>query len=1193
MTPTPSPDPSRPRTRFQRRPIVQFAIAAVACVVAFASFLLAPAEHVGQPTAKAAADEPKKQVSLLILSEKADIDPQYQSELAEAGYRLTLKPFTTTLSPAYLRQFGAVILTQFPIAGQQYEPGGESMAAFWRNIDLLHDYLDAGGGVLFEPAANKYPEAHAETCDRVFQRYGLRLLPQQLRDDARTKGQYAEGKVAGGHTINKGVDELLYPIAPMRFTNVPSTSPLLVDKNWKVLARGMDGSGTHRPLDQGKFGPELTQERTLFAIRKTGKGLLAASSIHSSYTLTQAYNKGAVPIGGSISSIAPSQTGAIDGVVLQGEKNGRRSDWGKLLDNALRFMAANSAENQIGIGEVAPPDQPAPIAATPVIDWSTAQPPPTWQHRATQAWIGKQAYYDEMPDPLVQGEMKYFKALVGARTAASSGKGTVKEYREAAIKAGYSAIAFSETFADLTPEKWDRFVKDCQANTDEAFHCLPGLDLEDFQGGRWLILDVATLPDPRWLTPDGKKVRETRMLMVGWYGHLSCIHRSGRTPIHPKMYRHFHGLSVFTYDGKGKLVDDALPAYQWQVHADCNPIPITAHEVADPADVALASTTGFQQILPAPTLALAVDYFRYGLAHYFDCPQRYFISEGPLLEGWSIRNKDLGKPEENRDHYRLGIQVTSDEPIAEATLYDGLDVAGRWFPDGRVFKTQVDGPHDAQKEFMLLARDAKGRRVLSPGIRTTVRNWRSRTSERHYWMGSLYYATGWYLPGFGDFIVPLVDSLESGSKQAHAPGGPTPAPILDFPFFSNHVQVDDADVTHKYVDDVDTGVGNCARPAYAVRSTDFIDGHVRVTHFLPKRESFSAARVDVAIRLKRDAEPDHAAPVFPTIASAMGTNDVLILPGKPAQSLAALKEPIDLPVGSYVGGVITLTPGLRLSGRSIGFPGPPAETLTLPEGTSWKASYVVLKSSKFVWHAMQSGYDFAEATRNAFEGMRPRSSTSPSTTLPSGSLAEPAESSAAKRALAQLGFPGAAPDNLTSARFKIEETVAKAALAEMGLAGPTPYTFTLTQGKLDKVAHQAEFTAAEGGIAGSCKNADAAGLVYDVPLRIAGLNPRCPAAVWRSDSPRLDYFACFEGAGMVTFNADKPVDFFAGNVAACNPALIVSIVAWSDSAACFRVNNPTRRDITAAFATNPGFKGYKPVKKEITIKAGTSVEVRE
>ena len=154
-------------------------------------------------------------------------------------------------------------------------------------------------------------------------------------------------------------------------------------------------------------------------------------------------------------------------------------------------------------------------------------------------------------------------------------------------------------------------------------------------------------------------------------------------------------------------------------------------------------------------------------------------------------------------------------------------------------------------------------------------------------------------------------------------------------------------------------------------------------------------------------------------------------------------------------------------------------------------------------------------------------------------------------------------------------------------------------------------------------------MLDNVPCEIRGLNPRVASAVWRSDTNRLEYFARFPevgtvgyrgqpdgswkpelvkqdpfdtaqgrpfgvatGAGMLTFNADKTVDFYAGNVATCDPALFVSVVIWNEKEVWFRVNNPTDKDIETELATPAAIKGFKPVKQKITVRAGSSLDVK-
>ena len=1100
----------------------------VMCLGAFSAFCAElPEPKTGGPG--------KAPMSLLILigdramDGDAALDPQYEKQLTDAGYRVVKASLLSRLSPEYLRQFGAVILTKLPHAGAQYSPNGQKLVHVDENLGLIQEYVANGGGVLVEPAISEFGEAFADTYNRFLKPFDATLVAQQLRQDSETKGAYAAGVINSPHPIAAGLKNILYPINVLRWDHAYSTTPCVLSKEWTVLASGKSGSGTHQALDNSMVGPQLTTNMMLFAIRPYKKGMVALSAIHSYYTLTQVFYQK--------DSIGENHTGVIDGIPMFGEKDGRPSDLAKLLDRTYRFLVVNSAKNGIGGGAVElPPQDPAPVC-TPVIDWHTAKPPPTWQHRVTGTPLGdgKTTYWDEMPDPLVQGKIVYFKALVGARTALGGGRGTVRQYREAAIKAGYSAIMFAEPLEQIDPQKWGYFVQDCRDNTDDQFVCLPGLNITDFQGGRYLVLGPERFPDPGWLTEDGKKLKAVRMLSLGWYGQLSSVHRAGRIPLHPKMLKQYTGITVYTYDGKGKLVDDALHAYQWAVRSDSNPFPITAHEVNSPDEVALAATTGYQQILPAPSLKQAVEYFRFGLPNYFQCPGRYFISEGPNLDGWSIFNKDIGKAEENRDHYRLGIGVTGEEPITEATLYDGFEVAGRWNPGAKEFRAVVDGFHDRQHEYLLLATDSKGRRVLSSGIRTVCKNWRCRCGDRQNWLGSYWIYTGTDLGALGNYSLPFRNTRE-GSTGWLGTGGGNPCPILDFPYFSNHLKVEEADIATKYIDAGFEDVAYDAKPIYAVRPTDFTDGTVRMWNFVPRPnvrlqgydQFFNVALMEVSIRLKRDVEPAPNKAVWPEIAGAMAKNELLLLPGQPPATLP-VKETLDLPVGSYVGGIIPLTPGLQLAGKTIGFPAPSPDVLNAYEGTTWKASYLVLKNSSFQYCTGRTGFE--------------------------------------------------------------TDTFAARALKEMGFDGKPPYVFDLQQGKFEKLAYIVDFTSANGGIAGTCRNEPGQALLYDVPLRLSGLNPRCAAAVWRADAKVLDYFACYQGTGYVTLNADKTVEFYAGNVAQCDPALFVSVVIWNGQEAWFRLNNPTKRDITTEFATVSAIKGFKPLKQTITVKAGSSLDV--
>lgn len=173
------------------------------------------------------------------------------------------------------------------------------------------------------------------------------------------------------------------------------------------------------------------------------------------------------------------------------------------------------------------------------------------------------------------------------------------------------------------------------------------------------------------------------------------------------------------------------------------------------------------------------------------------------------------------------------------------------------------------------------------------------------------------------------------------------------------------------------------------------------------------------------------------------------------------------------------------------------------------------------------------------------------------------------------------------------DNYAQRAQNEMGFAGTPPYQFKMSQGSFNKLAYFADFTADQGGIAGTLTNPDNHELLFEIPLRIAGLNERTTVALWRSDREELTYFAQWEGKGYAPLNADKTVSFYAGNIVQTSAALFVRPVMWNKTQAWFEVNNPTNHIITTTFKTAPAIKGFLQVNKEITLEPGPSLVIRE
>lgn len=355
--------------------------------------------------------------------------------------------------------------------------------------------------------------------------------------------------------------------------------------------------------------------------------------------------------------------------------------------------------------------------------------------------------------------------------------------------------------------------------------------------------------------------------------------------------------------------------------------------------------------------------------------------------------------------------------------------------------------------------------------------------------------------------MPIHNTCEGGTSWLGNYGG-NPCPVFDYPFFSNHCQVSDAYFNTKYVHAGWEEIGGDAKSPHLTRPTVCTEGRVRVIYFVPKRRSFAVALIEKNIRLKREIEPDLSSPIFPIIAQATGMNNLLILPGKEPNKFATIIDP-------------------KTKRRAKG--NPANRLVKLPYGTY--AGGIITLTPDLVLSDRLVGFP----------------APPPDTlTLPAGM-----EWDVSYLRLMSRPFHWRymnVGDNV--------DNYAERALIEMSFRGETPYKFNLTKGKIERIAYIADITAEDYGVVGRLKGAD---VLFDLPMRLRGLNPRWASAVWRSDSRYLDYFAFFNGVGYLTFELDRDVEFYIGNVVlAGDPALITSVVLWNSKEAWIRINNPTR-----------------------------------
>lgn len=1092
------------------------------------------------------------------------LDATVEKKLKDRGYVLHVVGDREPLAMEYLRQFSVIVLGSLDDfnGGNYYNPGGVTLVNAARNVKLLQQYVDEGGGLVVFPGGES-GSIMAATYDAALAPWKVRMGWEVIVDEAnlvndpadpQKKLEYAWTKNITASPMTQGVRALAYPSCVSRWDDIYPNVPVFPeDPAWQVLVRGEKSSkgmrmGNARRMVDGDAGAAPA----MVVARDAGKGRVVVFGIMPYYLLSHAFAE-KDDKGKRLTNIGESTTGPLEGIAFEKGDGTIPSDWGVLLDNLLRWSAEASAKAGLG-GKPAPwvsklqrvefpGDQVPPFA---FMDWKTQDPSLTWAHHApTPAWWRGNAFYDEIPDPMAPAVQKMNRVLVGARSAYSGGKGTVADWAKAAKAAGFSVVVFTERFEDFKAENWPKYINECNANSDAEIACLQGLDIADSYGNRYLICGNLNFPSGGMLTPDGKALEMTARLSLGFAHHIAVMHRCGESKLSKELYRHFQAISVYTYadkNGKFQLADDGMAAYRWHLDNAGNPVPVVVHELSDPADVAVKGTMGFQLIVPAQDALDARRYFRYGMAHFFENPQRYFITEGPIIDAFSIVNKDIGDPALNRDHWRAVIGARVGDPTAtlvDAVLYDRGVVARRWTPDATAFAQMIDGEHGHQRHFMLVVTDNKGRKAISPHLRTVARGYYTRCADRQNWFGAAGSYTGIWPSGTHgiNFINPIV-AAGADTEQFGGTNHPL-ATKMSLPFASDAMTFTAYTVNERYLRPVTYGMD-----AWAIHNTEPSKTYdaealvgkwhdIQTGQFTnPPLDKVLAVltTVDARIRTKMAIKPATNVTIFPAINYVEPTarytfiKDGAVVTGSLDRQSATL---IDLPAGASIGSMLLLTPLTVAGNGHLGWRADSAKEV--PVGTEWQAGWMYL-SSDTEWRAA------------------------------------------------------------------------------VGAQGATPWSLNLSQGKVERTLGLVDLQADKGGVVGTLK---AGGKLAYLPLRIKGLNDNWPAAVWTPKglayymwsglvqvqrAPQtlsgtfLQHMGVYTGVGYGVLENSKDTTFYAGNtLTATSPDLILAFTYWTDKEAGIEVNNPTDKEIKARITSPDAIKGNVKVDTEVTVPAGSSL----
>jgi hypothetical protein len=588
----------------------------------------------------------------------------------------------------------------------------------------LEAFLAAGGGV-FVPM----PFGHISQQKEWFPNpewaagYGATLRWEQLAETDPKNG-YTDMLSATtswstqvSAPVNDGVKQVLTLVGRLGWW-----PPLGIDfsKDWTVVVR-------FAPSVKGTV-PDTLPERLraylpkapsagsqpLLAVRQVGAGRMALSGIGTPWSFD-----------------APEVCPTVEATLSEGV-NGKKSDWLRVYANTFRWLAEPS--QAAGYGGATTPDKVLHPKGGwpdhPPIKWDSAEPTPNLL-----------PLHDTMPQ---------LRGLVGARTALSSGTGTVADYATAARAAGLDYLVFLEDALKMDTGKFDTLVAQCKAASNEKFAAIPGLLYEDAQGNHlYTFGDNTRFPRPEMVLPDGRlntttvSRTEAMFAYIFQYQNYRNVfgfwnHRKNFLPIAD--YKLYNSFPIYTFEN-GTPVDDAFADFQYLMGlSGCHTI-FAFEMMTSPEQVAMRAKDGWQVVA---TLVPAVGDGTYvlknlpgveGLRKKYTgslgwWPPFQYISNGPQILAWDCQNicvipsGEWWRPD--LWEYRARLNVASEKGLKSVTIYDGdRGVFRRWLPGGaKTFTQDLVLAHDRQRDLYLVVEDVDGKRAISMEVwnRNTINN---------------------------------------------------------------------------------------------------------------------------------------------------------------------------------------------------------------------------------------------------------------------------------------------------------------------------------------------------------------------------------------------------------------------------------------------------------------------------------------
>ena len=1039
-----------------------------------------------------------------------EVDFVHHEELKNLGYQIATTKYNQ-LTWDFMKQFNAIVLIDCPRVGKDENTWPKDT----ENVrGLLYRYLEEGGGVLVMVSPDQDLGAKIIGANIFLKPFDIEILNEQIIDPTRNfkrediRGTYAWTTAVSPSPITENVARIWYPTHVECIGDLTAYT-IKAGEEWKVVVKGMETAHTRRALTaKSELEDKVATYSSappMIAYRTYNKGRLVIFPVYSTFTV--------------LSGNHPYW----DGIVMRKGDGKNPSDVTRLLLNSYEWLTEPSLKSGL-LGGYIPPKQEVKKEEPTFFDWEKAI----------------------APRPSAPGFT--YKGIIGIHSNLSDGKGEAEEYALYARLAGYDFVCFTENYSLMDERKWKILKERCKKISSQGILALPGLEFKDAVGNDFVVYTDIAWPNPEWNNPKNRYGLNTAIYYYAEQWPALAVFNSKKNPNRPWFIPNYPSFAVYTYRDN-KLIDDSLDEYLILQRNTFGLFPIVVHQIYNPEEISKVKDN--YQVYITKKFIKDIPGEISGRSGRYKSGYSVYISNGPKITGWGMINQTSNQKLKGADRWRLCLSVSSDVELKEVKIMDGVNIFRRFLPDDKVFTAEIDGYHDKQYEFMLVATDKSGNSAVSSVIQTTgTARWLQNCSDNQNIM------TG----GQGK---PKKQKIEE-KKKGYTSWQPQGIEVYSVS---------------------DKNINNDSRISVFEKEK----GEIQVNY--PHHEVLSMCSQDILIydSYNQYTYPKWAevgggrpcAPLTPIEAYETQTRSYNYT-GDGGYSEITVKFKKDLTLSSHSPNIqiyrIAGGPGGKFlydhivyvsnNGSVIDKEFIPGSGVTFSGKLSMGGYVCFYNSGAKSGHGIISLQDNLDFWIGAVEGW---------INICVGSFVSEVKNGT-KLEFKIRSFNGLYPDDFE--KF----------LNRIGFRGETLYKVKPEQGKIDNTQNVLALSAKDYGFSGKFNKGNYEGYL---PMIINGLNENWDAGIWKEGGNEIfQRFGIKEGKGYAELELDdSEKNIFLGNYLISDKLEVcLTLIKIAEKNCEFVIHNPTDKDLVCTVKPNPGFKLIPSFSKKQEVKAGSSIK---